>query len=249
MRVCGINERGPNYVFEKVMIVLALFVLIALLLVVGLCNRRDPPDEFPRKTKRRAYVFGVNYGLDNASDDEGCWKDVGDYAEALAKSGVFEEHEVFKYMNCRSEGKHFTSKTGMHKLLAKASARSANYDLVHVHFCGRGDAYGIETSDGQVVSGDWLVTWALSFDKGTRVVATFDCYLQAKLPLVREATVTFVSGESITHALIDVVCNHSSLLDDTPHLCMHVLDYIGERPRISTTHDVIADPCFMPARA
>jgi Caspase domain len=231
------------------MIVFVLFV-VALLLVVGLFNKRDPPENPPlKKTKRRAYVFGVNYEGDNASDDEGCWKDVSDYADALARSDAFEEHEVFKYLNNRSDGKHFTSKTGLQKLLAKASARSENYDLVHVHFCGRGDADGIETSDRQILPVDWLVHWAMSFDKGTRVVATFDCNLDAKLPLVREATVTFVSGESITHALIDVVCNHSSLLDHTPHLCTHVLDYIGERPRISTTHDVIADPCFMPAKA
>lgn len=231
------------------MIVLALFVMMALLLVVGLCNKRDPSDKLQSRSDRRAYVLGVNYGLENASDDEGCWKDVADYAEALAKSGVFEEHEVFKYVNCRSDGKHFTSKTGLQKLLTKASVKSANYDLVHVHFCGRGDADGIETSDRQILPVDWLVTWALSLDRGTRVVATFDCDLQAQLPLVRDTTVTFVTGESITHALTDVVSNRPGLLDDTSHLCMHVLDYIGKRPRISTTHDVIADPCFMPTRA
>lgn len=231
------------------MIVLVLIV-IAFFLIAGLLNKRDPPDDPPpRQKSRRAYVLGVNYEGDNASDDEGCWKDVNDYAEALAKSGVFEEHEVFKYSNNRSEGKFFTSKTGMQKLLAKASAKSANYDLVHVHFCGRGDADGIETSDGDVVRSDWLVTWAMSFDEGTRVVATFDCNLDAHLPMVREATVTFVSGESLTHALMDVVSNRRDLLIDTPHLCMHVLEYIGERPRISTTHDVLADPCFMPMRA
>ena len=229
------------------MIVLALFVMMALLLVVGLCNKRDPPDQFPRKTKRRAYVLGVNYGLENASDDEGCWKDVADYADALGKSAVFEEHEVFTYVNNRTEGKHFTSKTGMQKLLAKAATNSAKFDLVHVHFCGRGDAGGVETSDGQFVKTDWLVRWALSFDRGTRVVATFDCDFEAKLPSIRDAAVTFISGESLTHALIDVISSRPGLLDDTFDLCVHVSEYIGAHPRLESTHDVIEDPCFMPA--
>lgn len=232
------------------MIVLALFVLIGLLLVVGLCTRRDPPDIAPPKAKtRRAYVFGVNYEGDNASDDEGCWKDVADYAVALAKSDVFEEHEVFKYVNSRSDGKHFTSKTGLQKLLAKASAKSANYDLVHVHFCGRGNAEGVETSDRQLLPADWLVRWALSFDEGTRVVATFDCDFEVKFASVKDKAVTFVSGESITHALIDVFSSNPGLLDNASDLCMHVWEYIGECPRMASTHDVLADPCFMPSRA
>jgi hypothetical protein len=234
------------------MIVLALFVLIGLLLVVGLCNKKDPPDTAPPKARtvktRRAYVFGVNYEGDNASDDEGCWKDVSDYAEALGKSGVFEEQEVFKYVNNRMHGKHYTSRPGMQKLLAKASAKPEKYDLVHVHFCGRGNSDGVETSDRQLLPADWLVAWALSFDRGTRVVATFDCDFDAKLGSVKDKAVTFVSGESITHALIDVFGNKPGLLDDTPRLCAHVLEYIGERPRISTTHDVIADPTFLPSR-
>ena len=232
------------------MIVLVVLVVVAFFLVVGLCTRRDPPDIAPPKAKtRRAYVFGVNYEGDNASDDEGCWKDVADYADALAKSRVFEEHEVFKYVNSRSDGKHFTSKTGLQKLLAKASAKSANYDLVHVHFCGRGNAEGVETSDRQILPADWLVRWALSFDKGTRVVATFDCDFEAKLASLKDRAVTFFSGESITHALIDVFASNPGLLDNASDLRMHVWEYIGECPRTSSTLDVIEDLCFMPARA
>lgn len=231
-------------------VVLALLI-VAFLLAVGLCSRKDPPDE-PKTTSktRRAYVLGVNYGGENASDDEGCWKDVADYASALARSRVFDEHEVFKYVDDRAEGKHYTSKIGIQKLLAKISARSlrGDVDLVYVHFCGRGSTDGIETSDRQVVPADWLVRWALSFDRKTRVVATFDCHFDAKLPRLPEVAATFVSAESITHALVDVVANNPKLLDDTSDLCMHVWDYVGACPRTTSTRDVLKDRSFMPAR-
>lgn len=228
-------------------LVLAL-IFVAFLVAVGLFTKKDPPD-MSKTTMRRAYVLGVNYGGENASDDEGCWKDVSDYAEALTKSGAFAAHEVFKYVDDRAEGKHFTSKVGMQKLLAKISARSVKggVGVVYVHFCGRGDAAGIETSDGQVLATDWLVRWALSFDKKTRVVATFDCQFEAKLPK-RSAAVTFLSGESITHALIEAVAD-PRLLKDASDLCMHVWDYLGACPRMTATHDVLRDPCFLPVQA
>jgi hypothetical protein len=231
------------------MIVLVLFV-VALLFVVGLLNRKDPPDLVPPEKKRRAYVLGVNYEGDNASDDEGCWKDVADYAEALSKSGVFEEHEVFKHVNNQAEGKHFTSKTGIQKLLSKIAARSHKEEvsLVYVHFCGRATPAGIETSDGDVIDTDWLIVCLTSFSPGTRVVATFDCAFDGALDKMEGRVVTFVSGESITHALLDVVQNSPWLLNDVSGLCAHVEDYIGARPVVSSTHDVLDDPCFLPPK-
>lgn len=150
--------------------VLALFVALLLMLFA---KRAADPSDVPKRPVRRAYVFGVNYG----GEDEGCWKDVADYADALRASGAFEDNEVFNYVNDRTEGKHFTSKIGMQKLLSNIAARSHRDDvrLVHIHFCGRGTSAGIETSDGGVIDPTWITTWATSFSPGTRVVGTFDC--------------------------------------------------------------------------
>lgn len=226
------------------LIVIALF-LVAFLALAGFLKQVDPPDA-PRARRRRAYVLGVNYGGENASDDEGCWKDVSDLADALRGCRAFAEGEVLKYVDCRTDGKHFTSKTGMQKMLERAAARD-DADLVYVHFCGRAVPDGIVASDGRVVSNEWLVRWATSFDPGTRVVATFDCAFAGTLPR-RDRTVTFLSGESITHALWDAVKSSPETLNNASDLCMHVWDYVGACPQLSSTHSVIDDPAFLPAR-
>lgn len=233
------------------MIALVILAIALLLIIVGLCNRRDPPDLPPAKQPtRRAYVLGINYGGENESDDEGCWKDVADYARALGESGLFAEHEVFKYANSRMDGKHFTSKSGMQRLLSKIALRSykERVPLVYVHFCGRGSAEGIETSDGHVLEADWMIVCFTSFSPGTRVVVTFDCAFDGALSSMGDRAVTFVSAESITHALLDVVQNSPRLLDNVADLCAHVEVYIGARPRLSSTHDLLKDPCFLPSQ-
>lgn len=233
---------------------IAFLFLIASAFVLAFFLAVNDPAKGPAvqtgRPKRRAYVLGVNYGGDNASDDEGCWKDVADYAEALGKSGIFEPHEVFKYVNDRAEGKHFTSKPGMQRLLSKIVARSHEeyVPLVHVHFCGRATSEGIETSDGDVIDTDWLIAKATSFPLITHVVMTFDCVFNGTLERTEERDATLLSGESITHAFLDALKNKPRLMNNANDLCAHVEDYIGVRPILSSTLDVLDFPSFMHAR-
>lgn len=234
------------------MIVVALFAAALVLVLIGLLAKRNPPDppDAPTKTTRRAYVLGVNYGSENALDDEGCWKVVSDYAAALRKSDVFEDHEVLKYTDDRTDGKHYTSRTGMQKLLSRIADRSYRDDvsLVYVHFCGRGTTAGIETSDGEVIGAEWLAERMTSFSPGTRVVVTFDCQFNHGLAKMGDRAVTFLSGESITHALLDAAQYNPRLLGNVFYLREHIQHYIGKRPRTCATHDIFKDAAFLPSR-
>lgn len=200
-------------------------------------NKKDVTINLCQTPKiRRAYVFGVNYGGYNESDDEGCWKDVALLADSLRNSSFFGANEVLKYVNDRLEGRHFTSATGFKKLLTKATKKDS-LDLIYVHFCGSGHEDGILTSDGCVITNEWLVDWAMSFPDETKVVATFDCdnYITATLPRSDNKSVLFISLESVTHALVDMLDTSPHLLTSTPELISYMSGFVGACPRTTST--------------
>ena len=120
--------------------------------------------------------MGVNYFTVDYGDDPGCLPDLASIADRLRRSEWFREEEVFMFVNDRAEGKHFTSKIGIQKRLTKAAERShvQRTDLILFHFSGWVDENGLLTSDGEVVSHEWLARWKETFAEGARVVVSLN---------------------------------------------------------------------------
>ena len=163
-------KKGAVGTFSYSMLLLLLLLLFFVLLAARASSRPRNSKDIPESAISRAYVLGV---ADDGDSDE-CWKDVDELCDLLRKSETFRPEEVFKYVNSRAEGKHFTSKLGIQKTLAKLRVRPEPVSFVLVHFCGCGDAAGVETSDGEMIAHEWFEQWAMSFGPDTRVLATFD---------------------------------------------------------------------------